>query len=48
MLNDPVYGQISLNCSLSNTMKLKLGHNVQLFSTEIKAPPGQDIVEYEI
>jgi hypothetical protein len=31
MLNDPLYGQISYNSSLSNAFKLELGHNVQLF-----------------
>jgi hypothetical protein len=31
MMNDPLYGQISYNSSLSNAFKLKLGHNVQLF-----------------
>jgi hypothetical protein len=37
MLNDPLYGQISYNSSLSNAFKLKLGHNVQLFLIEMKA-----------
>jgi hypothetical protein len=28
MMNDPLYGQISYDSSLSNVFKLKLGHNV--------------------
>jgi hypothetical protein len=31
MMNDPLYGQISYNSSLSNAFRLKLGHDVQLF-----------------
>jgi len=31
MMNDPLFGQISYNSSLSNAFKMKLGHNVTLF-----------------
>ena len=30
MINDPIYGQISYNCCLSNAFKLKLGNNVKI------------------
>jgi len=48
MMNDPVYGQISYNSSLSNTFKLKLGHTVKLFLVEMKAATGKDITEHII
>jgi len=48
MLNDPLYGQISYNSSLSNAFKFKLGHNVQLFSIEMKTATGKDIAEHTI
>ena len=31
IMNDPLYGQISYNSSLSNAFKFKLGHNVKIF-----------------
>jgi len=46
MMNDPIYGQISYNSSLSKTFKLKLGHNVQLFLIEMKAVTGKDIAKH--
>ena len=46
MMNDPLYGQISYNSSLSNAFKLKLGHNVQLFLIEMKAATGKEIAEH--
>jgi len=46
MMNDPLYGQISYNSSLSNAFKLKLGHNVQLLLREMKAATGKDIAEH--
>ena len=46
MMNDPVYGQISYNSSLSNTFKLKLGHTVKLFLVEMKAATGKEIAEH--
>ena len=45
MMNDPLYGQISSNSSLSNTFKLKQGHNVKLVLVEMKAATGKDIAE---
>jgi len=48
MLNDPWYGQISYNSSLSNAFKLKLGHDVKLFLVEMKAATGKDIAEHII
>jgi hypothetical protein len=48
MLNDPLYGQISYNSSLSNAFKLKQRHNVQLFLVEMKAATGKDIAEHLI
>jgi len=48
MLNDPLYRQISYNSSLSNALKLKLGHNVQLFLVEMKSATGKDIAEHVI
>jgi len=45
-MNDPLYGQISYNSSLSNAFKLKLGHDVKLFLVEIKAATGKDIAEH--
>jgi hypothetical protein len=41
MMNDPLYGQISYNSSLSNAFKLKLGHDVQLFLVEMKEATGK-------
>jgi hypothetical protein len=46
MMNDPLYGQISYNSSLSNAFKLKLGHDVQLFLIEMKAATGKEIAEH--
>jgi len=46
MMNDPLYGQISYNRSLSNAFKLKLGHNVNLFLVEMKAATGKEIAEH--
>jgi len=46
MMNDSLYGQISYNSSLSNAFKLKLGHNVNLFSIEMKTATGKDNAEH--
>jgi len=48
IMNDPLYGQISFNSSLSNAFKLKLGHDVKLFLVEMKAATGKDIAEHVI
>jgi hypothetical protein len=41
MMNNPLYGQISYNSSLSNAFKLKLGQNVKLFLVDQKAAQGR-------
>jgi hypothetical protein len=46
VINDPLYGQISFNSSLSNSLKLKLGHDVQLFFVVMKAATGKEIAEH--
>jgi len=45
IMNDPPYGQISYNSSLSNAFKLKLGHNVKLFLVEMQAATRKAIAE---
>jgi len=45
-MNDPLYGQISYNSSLSNAFKLKLGNKAKLFVVEMKAATGKEIVEH--
>jgi len=44
-MNDPLYGQISYNSSLSNAFQLQLGHNVKLFLVEMDAATGRAIAE---
>jgi len=46
MMNDPLYGQISYDSSLSNAFKLKLGHNEKLVLVEMKTATGKDIAEH--
>jgi len=46
IMNDPLYGQISYNSSLSNAFKFKLGHNVKIFLVDMKAATGKDIAEH--
>ena len=46
MMNDPLYGQIPYNSSLSDTFKLKLGHDVQQCLVEMEAATGKDIAEH--
>jgi len=48
MMNDPLYGQISYNSSLSNAFKLKLGHDGQLLLVEMKAATGKEIAKHEM
>jgi len=48
MMNDPLYGQISFNGSISNAVKLKLGQDVKLFFIEMQAATGKDIAEHVI
>ena len=48
MVNDPIYGQISYNCCLSNAFKLKLGHNVKIIVVEMMRATGKEIAEHVI
>ena len=48
MINDPIYGQITYNCCLSNAFKLKLGHNVKIFVLEMKRVTRKEIAEHVI
>jgi len=48
MINDPIYGQISYNCCLSNAFKLKLGHNVKIFVIEMIRATGKEIAKHII
>jgi hypothetical protein len=41
MMNNPLYGQILYNSSLSNAFKLKLEDDVQLFFVKMKAATGK-------
>jgi hypothetical protein len=46
MINDPLYGQISYNSSLSNAFNSKLRHNVKLCLIDLKAATGKNIAEH--
>ena len=48
MINDPTYGQILYNCCLSNAVKLKLGHNVNIFVVEMLRATGKETAEHVI
>ena len=48
MIMDPIHGQISYNCCLSNAFKLKHGHDVKRFLVGIKRAPGKDIAQHAI
>jgi len=48
MIIDPIYGQISYNCFLSNAFKVKLGHNLKTFLVEWKSSTGKQIVGHLI
>jgi len=48
MIMDPIYGQISYNCCLSNAFKLKIGHYLKIFLVEMKRATGKEIAEYII
>jgi len=48
MINDPIYGEISYNCCLSNAFKWKLGHNVKIFGAEMMRVTGKEIAEHGI
>jgi hypothetical protein len=42
IVNDSIYGQISYNCCLSNTFKLKHGHNGKAIVVEIMRVTGKE------
>ena len=46
MMNNPLYGQISYNSSLSNAFKLKLRHDVKLFVVQMKAATRKNIAKH--
>jgi len=48
IFNDPIYGQISYNCCLSNALKLKLGHSVKILLVEVMRVTGMEIAEHVI
>jgi len=48
IINNPIYGQISYNCCLSNAFKLKLEHKVKLFLVEVMRVTGKEIAEHVI
>jgi hypothetical protein len=48
MITDPIYGQISYNCCLSNAFKLKLGHDPIIFLVETKRATVKEIAEHAI
>jgi hypothetical protein len=45
MIDDPIYGQISYNCCLSNAFKLKLGHHMKTVLVEMLRATGKEIAE---
>jgi len=45
MIINPIYGQISYNCSLSNAFKLKLRHNPETFLVNMKRATGKGVAE---
>jgi hypothetical protein len=48
ILNDALYSQISCHSSLSNALKLNLGHNMPLFVFEMKTATGKHIEQHVI
>ena len=48
IINDPIYGQISYNCCLSNAFKLKVGHNMKIFVVEMMKVTRKEIAEHVI
>jgi len=46
VINDPIHGQISYNCCLSNAFKSKIGHNVKIFLVEMMRATGKEIAEH--
>jgi len=48
MRMDPICGQISYNCGLSNAFKLKPGHNPKIFLVESKRATKKEIAKHFI
>jgi len=48
MINDPIQGQISYNCCVSNAFKLKLGHKVKILLVKMIGATGEWIAEHVI
>ena len=48
IIQDPIYGQISYNCCLSNAFKLKLGQNVKIFVVEMVRATAKEIAKQVI
>jgi len=48
MIMDPIHGQISYNCCLSNNFKLKHEYNLKRFVIEKKCAKGKVITEHRI
>jgi len=48
MTMDPICGQISYNCCLSNVFKLKLGHYAKIFWFKMKRATGKEIANHVI
>jgi len=48
MIINPIYGQISYNCSLPTAFKLKLGYNPRKNLVELKRVTGMEIAEHII
>jgi len=48
MLMDPIYGEISYNCSFLNAFTLKTGHNPKIFLVEIKRATGKEMAKHVI
>jgi hypothetical protein len=46
LINDPCFGPISFNSSISIAFKLKVGYNLKLFLVGIKVVTGKDIAEH--
>jgi hypothetical protein len=45
LINDPIYGLISDNSSLSNAFQLILGYNVNQFLVDMNAATWKDIAD---
>jgi hypothetical protein len=48
MITDPIYGQVSSNCCLSNAFKLKHGHDPTISLVAMKRATGKEMAEHVI